>query len=163
MLVWGNGGCAAQGRFFERFLAQIASFGYFVIANGAPNGTGQTTAQWMTDAIDWAVANAGKGAYAAVDASRVAAAGQSCGGIEAYAQASDPRVATIGIFNSGLLTNYTSIADDKKPTFYFLGGSTDIAYVNVSRLVSEFVSLLRPRVELHLLERQQSSQVIFRR
>lgn len=42
----------------------------------------------MTDGITWAVRHAGQGTYAHMDTSRISAAGMSCGGIEAYAQAS---------------------------------------------------------------------------
>ena len=38
----------------------------------------------MFDAIDWAMASAGKGHYAHLDASRITAVEQSCGGLEAY-------------------------------------------------------------------------------
>lgn len=89
----------------------------------------------LTEAIDWVVANAGKGRYRHVDASRIAVWGQSCGGLEAYDVAQDPRVGHVGIFNSGeLAANESEAVAGKinKPIFYFLGGPTDIAYLNVS-------------------------------
>jgi hypothetical protein len=86
----------------------------------------------MTAGTDWIKSKAGKnGSYANVDASRIIAAGWSCGGIEAYAQYWDDRVESLGIWSSGFLTNYTMASELKKPMFYFLGGSTDIAYANV--------------------------------
>ncbi len=134
VLVWGNGGCSGDGTSNVQLLQQIASYGYLAIASGAPRGSTQTTAALMKASIDWAVENAGKGAYAKVDATKIMAAGFSCGGVEAMAQAWDSRVKSIGIFSSGLLTNYTAAATFDKPILYCLGGSKDIAYANVSRL-----------------------------
>lgn len=89
----------------------------------------------MTEAIDWAVQNAGQGDWTNVDSSKVAAAGMSCGGTEAYAMNQDDRVTAFGIFNSGTLdpsqTNAT-LAAVNVPIFFFLGGPSDIAYENVS-------------------------------
>jgi hypothetical protein len=81
-----------------------------------------------------------------VDASRVAVAGQSCGGLEAYQMRDDPRVGYLGIFNSGFLDlpgflggllgipgeGPETIEEVDLPVFYFLGGEEDIAYPNVS-------------------------------
>lgn len=94
----------------------------------------------MTKSIDWAIENAGKGIYKNVDASKIMAAGFSCGGVEAYAQIWDSRVSTIGIFSSGLLDNTTAASSFRKPILYVLGGSGDIAYTNVRRGAS--VSLM---------------------
>ena len=116
----------------EPFLTQLASHGIMIIAGGTPKGKGSTTAAQMTAGIDWIVKKAGTGTYANFDASRIIAAGYSCGGVEAYAQTWDPRVQSIGIWNSGFLTNQTAAAAINKPVFYFLGGSSDIAYANVS-------------------------------
>ncbi|WP_232234628.1 cellulose binding domain-containing protein [Actinoplanes sp. N902-109] len=135
LMVWGNGGCAANGTGQINFLREIASHGFLVIANGAPNGSGSTTSQMLTQSIDWAVAeNARTGSkyYGKVDTSKVAVAGWSCGGLEAYAVSNDPRVTTTMIFSSGLLND----ADDyqlarlTKPIGYFIGGTSDIAYPN---------------------------------
>jgi hypothetical protein len=96
------------------FLLQLASQGIVVIANGAPgaNGTGsftsfnpftigQSSYKSLLSSLDWVDENAGKGEWAHLDKSRIAAAGQSCGGGEAYGVVSDPRVKVVGIFNSG--------------------------------------------------------------
>ncbi|KAK8050195.1 hypothetical protein PG994_011925 [Apiospora phragmitis] len=90
----------------------------------------------MTSGITWAVSNAGKGTYAHMDTSRIAAAGMSCGGIEAYAQAFDSRVTAISIFNSGQYdTGGTNnvLPRITKPIFFFLGGPSDIAHNNGMR------------------------------
>ncbi|KAK7928944.1 hypothetical protein PG985_005942 [Apiospora marii] len=144
VLVFGEGGCTNNGTRFEPFLTEIASHGFLVIANGPPNGTGKTTAQFQKDSSAWISANAGKpGRYATVDASRMAAAGQSCGGLETYQQRDNPYVSYLGIFNSGFLPpndttlegqeDPATIAEVHKPTFYFLGGPTDVAYPNGER------------------------------
>lgn len=165
----------------HNFLIEVASWGVIVIANGTPRGGGSTSAQTMTNAITWAVNNAGKGAYANMVTSRLAAAGSrssplpflpphefswispplssnsgerdeekkkrltwvespkkvSCGGIEAYAQAFDPRVTAIGIYNSGQYDaggTQATVPRITKPIFFFMGGPSDIAYENVSIL-----------------------------
>lgn len=113
----------------------MASHGFFIVASGAPNGSGQTTSEWMTEAIDWVTSDEAKAAHPYIESSRIAAAGQSCGGVEAYDMVPDERVSSIGIFNSGLMQPARSEAvapTVKKPIFYFIGGSADIAYANVS-------------------------------
>jgi hypothetical protein len=135
VLVWGNGGCSANGLSHRNFNLEIASWGFIVIASGGPNAGGSTTAKTMKDSIDFIVKAAGTGTYANVDATKLAAAGMSCGGIEAYEQAQDARVKAIGIFNSGQqsVANTNRIVPPiTKSVFFFLGGSSDIAYENVS-------------------------------
>ncbi|MBG0568060.1 cellulose binding domain-containing protein [Actinoplanes aureus] len=135
ILVWGNGACAANGTAQINFLREISSHGFLVIANGAPNGSGSTTSQMLTQSIDWAFAEnsrAGSKYYGRLDTAHVAVAGFSCGGLEAYAVSNDPRITTTAIFSSGLLND----ADDyqlrrlTKPIAYFIGGPSDIAYPN---------------------------------
>ncbi|KOX11780.1 cellulose-binding protein [Micromonospora sp. NRRL B-16802] len=135
ILVWGNGACSVNGLSQGNFLREIASHGFLAIANGAPNGSGSTNSQMLTQSIDWAVAeNSRQGSkyFNRLDTSKVAVAGFSCGGLEAYAVSNDPRVTTTGIFSSGLLND----ADDyqlrrlTKPIAYFVGGPSDIAYPN---------------------------------
>jgi hypothetical protein len=55
ILVWGNGGCSANGISQKNFLLEIASWGFLVIASGGPNASGSTTAKMMTESVDWAV------------------------------------------------------------------------------------------------------------
>jgi len=132
VLVWGNGACSTDGRSNSALLQNIASYGFLAIAEGGPNGGGTSNAQTMRQAIDWVTQNAGKGNYANVDASKIMAAGFSCGGVEAIDNIWDSRVDTIGIISSGLLTNYTAASNWRKPVLFVLGGSGDIAYGNVS-------------------------------
>jgi dienelactone hydrolase len=86
----------------------------------------------MKAAVDWVTKSAGTGAYANVDATKIMAAGFSCGGTEAMDNVWDSRVDTIGVISSGLLSNYTAAAQWRKPVLFVLGGSGDIAYQNVS-------------------------------
>jgi hypothetical protein len=41
VIIWGNGMCMDQGLGFRNFLNEVASHGYFIIANGEPEGKGQ--------------------------------------------------------------------------------------------------------------------------
>jgi hypothetical protein len=83
-IVWGNGACIGNGAWFSKFLNEIASHGFLIIANGAPDGSAsdKTKATDLVDAIDWIYKNAGQGDFAKVDKEKLAAAGQSCGGIQ---------------------------------------------------------------------------------
>jgi dienelactone hydrolase len=132
VLVWGNGGCGGDGNANSKFLSVVASYGYLAIASGRPGGSGGTTSAMMKQSIDFAVKYAGQGKYANVDATKIMAAGFSCGGVEAMDMSWDSRVTTIGVFSSGLLTNYTAASKFTKPVLYAIGGSGDVAYQNVS-------------------------------
>lgn len=131
VLVWGEGGCAASGTAFARFLTEIASYGYIIFASGAPGGTGTTTSKLMVDALDF-VNKTRTSIYAQADLTKIAAAGMSCGGLEALDMKDEPRVGHIGVFNSGYRADTARATTIKKPTFFFLGGPSDIAYENVS-------------------------------
>ena len=64
----------------------------------------RSTVDHMRQAIDWAVAQntqASSKFRGRIDTSKIAVAGQSCGGGLSTQLASDPRVTTVGIFNSG--------------------------------------------------------------
>ena len=141
VIVFGNGGCAPVGTLFQAFLAQVASHGVMLIAPGGLEiswTAAPTTAKNMIESLDWITKAAGTGNYSHVDATRVAAWGQSCGGLEALANAQDPRISSLGIFNSGQFSDADSKAiasKINKPIFYFLGGPTDIAYTNVRILL----------------------------
>ena len=72
----------------------------------APNSarSRRSTVDHMRQAIDWALqqnAQSGSRFRGHIDTTKVAVAGQSCGGGLATELASDPRVTTVGIFNSG--------------------------------------------------------------
>ncbi len=46
--------------------------------------------------------------YPFLETGRIAVAGQSCGGVEAYAVINDTRIGVLGVFNSGLLSEAES-------------------------------------------------------
>lgn len=171
IIAWGNGGCANNGLSHRNFLMEIASYGFLAVAigppqappaaaqakgapkGGAPKGDGKqapagpaTKSSQLTDAINWALAeNNRKGSpyNGKLDASKIAVMGMSCGGIQSYAVATDPRVKLVGIFNSGILPapsgpGQPAMEDVRKdqldklhsPIFYVTGDKTDIAYEN---------------------------------
>jgi chlorophyllase-like protein len=111
VLVWGNGGCAIDTARYSGFLSTIASHGFLVIGTaqqgqpqqGQPRR--QATADDLRSGIDWASAeNARDGSplRGKIDTNQVAVMGQSCGGFLSLALGADPRVDTIGMFNSGV-------------------------------------------------------------
>lgn len=136
IVSWGNGGCSANGLSSAEFLAEIASHGYLVIANGAPNGSGSDPQDGSThiDAIDWAMdenADPCSPHFDSLDVDNVAAMGYSCGGLMSLNAAGDPRLSTVVAWNSGLLSPSESVyASLHTPVGYFNGGSSDIAYEN---------------------------------
>lgn len=172
IIAWGNGGCANNGLSHRNFLMEIASHGYLAIAigppqappaagqakgapkaaapkgdgkQGAPAGPASRSAQ-LIDAINWALAeNNRKGSpyNGKLDASKIAVMGMSCGGIQSYAVATDPRVKLVGIFNSGILNTPSApgtpamenVGKDQldklhTPIFFVTGDKSDIAYEN---------------------------------
>jgi len=155
VIVWGNGGCMAAGTMFSDFLTEIASYGYLILANGNPGsnssapkgadsplsglsgamGAGQTKVQMITDSIDW-VTKGSASKYGDIDIAHLAAAGQSCGGLEAYsASYHDDRVKLTILFNSGVIDDKKTylLKELKAPIGYFLGGPKDVAYPNGER------------------------------
>ncbi|EMD89809.1 hypothetical protein COCC4DRAFT_36337 [Bipolaris maydis ATCC 48331] len=133
VLVWGNGACSTDGRSNSALLRNMAANGFLAISEGGLNGGGSSNAQTMKAAIDWITKTAGTGRYANVDASRIMAAGFSCGGVEAADNLNDPRVDTVGIISSGLLSNTDAAKSWRKPVLFVLGGTGDIAYPNGER------------------------------
>jgi len=171
IIAWGNGACVNNGLAHRNFLMEIASHGFLAIAigppqapppagqgkggapkGGAPKGGGgqaagpATKSSQLIDAINWALTenNRKESPYKGkLDASKIAVMGMSCGGIQSYAVATDPRVKLVGIFNSGILPapsgpGTPAMEDIRKdqldklhaPIFYVTGDKTDIAYEN---------------------------------
>lgn len=162
VLVWGNGACSDNPAPHAAHLLEIASHGYLVIASGylpeeaarraaarpAPQQgqprTPPTTAKDMVDAIDWAISEDGRADSkyrGLIDHSAIAAAGHSCGGIQALEVGLDPRVQTIIGNNTGILPDDAAkipgmmlakshLTELRRPILYLQGGETDIAYAN---------------------------------
>jgi hypothetical protein len=108
VLVWGNGGCAIDSTPYSGFLTTIASHGFLVLGTAAREGEPrrQATATDLRAAIDWAQAeNARTGSplKGKIATNQVAVMGQSCGGFLSIILGADPRVDTIGVFNSGVV------------------------------------------------------------
>ncbi|MBR3387424.1 MAG: alpha/beta hydrolase [Bacteroidales bacterium] len=151
VLVWGNGACTNSPWEHYKFLNEIASHGFLVIATGyipmeeAPYRGPMSTSAQQIESIDWAIAqNADKESpyYGRIDVEHIAAAGMSCGGLQTLDNATDPRISTIMICNSGLFINPGTavpnmpmpakerLQEIEVPVIYILGGPEDIAYEN---------------------------------
>lgn len=129
LFVWGNGACVDDGSSSRQQLAEIASYGYLVIAPGkwqsGPNAhdprkppqppatdgkipTPPTTAADLTKALDWALAENDRSSsryHGMIDRKAVALGGYSCGGLQALQLAADPRIDTLVIQNSGIFND----------------------------------------------------------
>jgi hypothetical protein len=135
VLLWGEGGCIANGLIYKAFLSEIASHGIVVIASGGPYQLGVTNEGYMDNGLTWAKAQdvlAGGPWQGRLNVAHVAVAGHSCGGLEAYAfAAKHPETGAVGIMNSGQLSRSQAQLDAiNAPVLYTLGGSGDIAFAN---------------------------------
>ena len=147
IIAWGNGACFDSPWEHLNFLNEVASHGFLVIAIGTmPKQTEiRSKSHKLLDAIDWAIAqNADPKSpyFQKIDIENIAVSGMSCGGLQTLEVANDPRISTIGVFNSGVLGNpgdgmpgMPKVTKDQlqkihTPTLYLLGGESDIAYGN---------------------------------
>jgi dienelactone hydrolase len=127
VLVWGNGGCAIDSSPYEGFLRTIASHGFLVLATAGLEGESQrrADAEDLVSAIDWAVTENTREdspLNGRIDTDRIAAMGQSCGGYLAVSLGIDPRVSTIGVFNSGVRSPSPKASNSRFPTTETLAG-----------------------------------------
>lgn len=106
VVIWGNGGCAIDSSRYGGFLSTIASHGFLVLGTAASGGRGgQATADDLLAALAWAETENDRAASplnGRIDLDQVAVMGQSCGGFLSVSLGADPRVDTIGVFNSGV-------------------------------------------------------------
>ncbi|GGZ17155.1 hypothetical protein GCM10007049_06940 [Echinicola pacifica] len=147
LIAWGNGACYDSPWEHVNFLNEIASHGFLVVAIGTmPKQTDvRSKSQKLLDAIDWAIAqnnDPNSPYYQKIDTKHIAVSGMSCGGLQTIEVADDPRISTVGVFNSGVLGNpgggmsglpqvtKEQLQRIKVPTLYLLGGESDIAYGN---------------------------------
>jgi hypothetical protein len=146
IFVWGEGGCSENGLSNSAAMGEIASHGYFVIADGVPNGSASRS---MTSGdpssmgvpllayISWAVAENDKPCsayYQSLDTTKIAANGFSCGGLMSEGTAGDPLMTTWGLNSSGLLSaDQAFYKTVHTPVLIVLGGSGDVAYQNGER------------------------------
>ncbi|MFW6354928.1 MAG: serine hydrolase, partial [Verrucomicrobiota bacterium] len=152
IVLWGNGGCANTAREHKRFLNEIASHGYFILALGRFDrleshdevAEQKTHSGQLLEALDWILDENGSASssyFAKMDPANVAAMGMSCGGLQAIEIAADPRIRTTVVCNSGVLpepidmAGMPSITKDaleayQGPVLYLMGGPSDMAYPN---------------------------------
>lgn len=150
IIAWGNGACANSPWEHVNFLSEVSSYGFLVVAIGpvpqeGEKGRGKSTSSQLVDAINWAIAqNADKTSpyYNKIDVKKISVSGMSCGGLQTLEVASDPRVSTVVVCNSGIfktpgngISNMPNLTKENlkkihSPTLYMLGGEKDIAYAN---------------------------------
>jgi hypothetical protein len=121
VMVWGNGGCAIDSTRYGGFLSTIASHGFLVLGTAAQEGAArrQATADDLRAAVDWAEqenARSGSPLNGKIALDQVAVMGQSCGGFLSISLGADPRVDTIGVFNSGVQRPAADAAPSRFPT-----------------------------------------------
>jgi hypothetical protein len=113
LIVWGNGGCAINSTRYGGFLTTIASHGFVVMATAAQPGVNRATADHLRAAIAWAESEntrAESPLRGKIALDRIAVMGQSCGGFMSLELGADPRVDTIGVFNSGAQGDAAAVA-----------------------------------------------------
>jgi len=138
ILVWGEGGCSQDGLSNQAAMGEIASWGYFIVADGTPGAEGaceggQDGAAFL-DYITWAIAENDKSCsayYQRLETTKIAADGFSCGGLMAEAVSGDPRFSAIGITSSGQFSANSALYDAMHTPFKVMnGGPDDMAYEN---------------------------------
>ena len=153
VLVWGNGACTNSPWEHYKFLNEIASYGFIVVATGyipmeeEPYRGPMSTTQQQIESIDWVIAqNGDKNSpyYDKIDTKHICLSGMSCGGLQTLFNCADPRVSALMICNSGLFKQSNAaqavggmpmppkekLKEIHTPIMYLLGGKTDIAYEN---------------------------------
>lgn len=152
ILIWGNGACLADGSDFAGFLSTIASHGFLVVTTAPVRDEPQAriTSATLIKALDWAQAQAsrsGSPLAGKVQTQSVAVMGMSCGGNLALEAARDPRVKTLGLWNSGVwisgemrtgdgtllvATTKADLGHVHSPTIYVNGDKLDPAMINAA-------------------------------
>ena len=145
VLVFCNGGCMDTSIGYENMLADVASYGYVVVAIGELQMLAQhekdqhTPSSMVRKALDWICQQAADPAspyYKKIDVEKIAAAGHSCGGAQVLANAADPRLKTYLILNAGMGKMTMADASRKSlknlhgPILYLVGGTSDVAWQN---------------------------------
>ena len=153
VLVWGNGACTNSPWEHFKFLNEIASHGYLVVATGfipmeeIPYNGPMSSAQQQIESIDWVIAqnsDSNSPYYQKIDVKHICASGMSCGGLQTLYNCADPRISTMMICNSGLfkqsnahqamggmpMPEKAKLKEIHTPIIYIMGGKEDIAYEN---------------------------------
>ena len=153
VLVWGNGACTNSPWEHFKFLNEIASHGFIVVATGhipmeeKPYQGPMSTTEQQIESMDWVEAqNADPSSpyYQKIDVKNICVAGMSCGGLQSLYNCADPRIKTLMVCNSGLFNQQNAhqavggmpmppkekLQEIHTPVIYILGGKEDIAYGN---------------------------------
>lgn len=141
IFVWGQGACSRNGLANATAMAEIASHGYFVVADGTPNGSGNRTMDRgdldgmgapLMAYVDWAVAENEKPCsayYQSLEPTKIASNGFSCGGLMAQGTVLDPRIVTWGVTSSGMAGATQEFYDAiHTPVLFVEGGPDEVAY-----------------------------------
>lgn len=180
VVLWGNGSCVNSNFSYREFLTSVAAHGFIVVAVGpwrdspAPRQQRpqdpaewppfETNAQQLLDGLDWiATANSNPANLLAghVDTSHVAAMGHSCGAIQALQVSPDQRISTTLVLNSGLFPDgdqYMArfgitralLGQLHAPVAWFIGGETDVAYVNAEQDWREIQAMKIPAINANM-------------
>ena len=153
ILVWGNGACSNSPFEHVKFLNEIASHGYIVLATGFIPMSDEwyrgpmSTSEQQIESIDWAYAqntDSKSPFYQKLDLKNLCVAGMSCGGLQTLFNCADKRISALMICNSGLFNQQNAnravggmpmppkekLKEIHTPIIYILGGEQDIAYQN---------------------------------
>ncbi len=145
ILIFGNGACVDSNVEYERMLTEMASYGYVIVTGGTiQQSYGDREhrphpSEHMIEGLNWLEAKAaekGTEYYRTVDMDRIAFGGHSCGGAQTIAVATDPRVKTYVMYNTGIGDMQMSgaskemLKDFHGPVVYMTGGVSDIAHNN---------------------------------
>jgi len=153
VLVWGNGACTNSPWEHYKFLNEIASHGFLVLATGyipmeeKPYQGPMSKTEQQIESIDWALAqnsDPNSPYYQKIDVKGICVAGMSCGGLQTLYNCADPRIKTLMVCNSGLFNQQNAnqavggmpmpqkskLKEIHTPVIYILGGKEDIAYEN---------------------------------
>jgi len=137
VIIYSNNGGLAVGRIDETIVAEISSYGYYVIVEGAPDagftggpggGPPFSNSSDGFDAINWVVNQGANGKLPDVDATKIFAGGTSMGGINSYTTSQDKRISGTLIISSGILSGAAlraKLSVLTKPVGFFEGGSSD--------------------------------------
>jgi hypothetical protein len=155
IVLWWNGDCQKGARGYDNFLNEIASYGYMVISADMYSSLFHSVESELTykkgdssrmlEALDWAIMeNSRKSSryYHKIDITKVAVAGQACGGLQVIETSIDPRVTTSIICNSGMMNasvfngnadlplTKETIKMLHAPILFITGDASDTAYKN---------------------------------
>ncbi len=141
IFVWGEGACSTDGLSNASAMAEIASYGYFVVADGTPDGGAnrqmdrsdmEAMGAPLVAYIDWAIAENDKPCsayYQGLNTEMIASNGFSCGGLMAQGTTTDPRIVTWGVTSSGMAGATQAFYDTiHTPVLFVEGGPAEVAY-----------------------------------